>query len=293
MLTGFGSQSDEYTSVSSDTIDKPRSRLASPPFHGTQDFYNSARRCAIVPTNSMRNAPVSYWPKSIFRSPHQVISNRPRLARSKTADPSPLHLMSGSIDNGHCPILLEHTKSPPPRSCGWSIPHHGSTSTNPISNNKGHKNKISHNTTLRSTDSLVSPRQSVTSLDGDNDGSLRWSTASEASFYNSSHNQLRDTFEPLGLSAPPRAAFLRRCSHLKPPVFQPIKWRRSRDSHRATPSRLSVFAPPPPPGKTHSIREFGQWSPTAVRAPPAAGGEGGSSRFSTIVDEESGGETRV
>ncbi|KAK8122972.1 integral membrane protein [Apiospora sp. TS-2023a] len=282
--------SDEYTSVSSDTIDKPfRSRLAPPPFHKSHEIYNSARRCAIVPTKSMRNAPVSYWPKSIFGSSHHVISTRSRLARSRTPDPSPLHLMSGSIDSGHCPILLEHTKaSPSPRSRGWSIPHHGGTSASP--------NSSKTNTNPRSTDeTLVSPRQSVASFDGEeNDsGSLRWSTASESSYYNGGHNQLRDTFEPFGLSAPPRAAFLRRCSHMKPPVFQPIKWRRSRDSHHrassSAPDRLSVFAPPPPPlpvGKTHSMREFGQWSPTALRAPSRKSGYGDGSRFSTIVDDE-------
>ncbi|KAK7985623.1 Integral membrane protein [Apiospora saccharicola] len=191
---------------------------------------------------------------------------------------------------------------PPPPIPGLEHPHHGSTSASASASPNCSSSKT-NNTNPRSTDdTLVFPRQSVASFDGEeNDsGSLRWSTASESSYYNSGHDQLRDTFEPLGLSAPPRAAFLRRCSHMKPPVFQPIKWRRSRDStnHRASSSanRLSVFAPPPlPVGKTHSMREFGQWSPTAVRAPSRKSGYGygygygygdGSSRFSTILDDE-------
>ncbi|KAK8008275.1 hypothetical protein PG991_010826 [Apiospora marii] len=292
--------SDEYTSVSSDTIDKPafQSRLASPPFRGKHEFHNSARRCALVPTQSMRNAPVSYWPKNIFRSGphHQAASHRPRLVRSRTHDPSPVHLMSGSIDSAHCSILFEDVKQPPcpsPRPRGWSIPHHGSTSTDPNPKNKSSSNKNNKTKTTNAND----PRPTGFLISRANrSGSLRWSTASETSCYNP-HNQLRDTFEPFGLSAPPRAAFLigGRCSyHNKPPVFQPIKWRR-RSRDRASSDRLSVFAPPPPPpaGKTHSMREFGQWSPTAVRGPERQRQSGDVDRFSTIVDDESGGESRI
>ncbi|KAK8061963.1 hypothetical protein PG994_008329 [Apiospora phragmitis] len=244
--------SDEYTSVSSDSIDKPRSRLTSLPFHETHKLlHTSPRRCAIVPTKSMRNAPVSYWPKNIFKSRWGTSDRSP--TQSNTHRPSPLPLMSGSIDSGHCPMLEQTT---PPfaaaRPRGWSIPHHGSATT---------ATTVNHHS---AAGSLVSPRQSVASqsrTENDDNRSLRWSIASEAT-YNSSHNQLRDTFEPLGLSAPPRAAFLRRCSHnlnLKPPVFQPVKWRRSRDQQQRL-DLLSIC--PQPPGKVHSMREFGQWSPT-------------------------------
>ncbi|KAK7962769.1 uncharacterized protein PG986_003594 [Apiospora aurea] len=232
------STSDEYASVPTDSVDKPRSRLASVPFHGTRQLYTPPRRCAIVPTKSMRNAPVSYWPKTIFKSRDGASPKSPN--HPKTDGSSPLHLMSGSIDSGHCSILEHGTLLlPAARPRGWSIPHHGSTGPSKTNtNNKNNIITINH----RSTGSLVSPRQSVVaaaaaaSLDEHDSRSLRWSTASEASCYNSGgggHNQLRDTFEPLGLSAPPRAAFLRRCSHLKPPVFQPIKWRRSRGIRRA------------------------------------------------------------
>ncbi|KAK8043512.1 hypothetical protein PG993_005942 [Apiospora rasikravindrae] len=271
--------SDEYTSVSSDSVDKPKSRLESIPFHSTHQLYTPPRRCAIVPTKSMRNAPVSYWPKTIFKSREGTSPRSPN--HPKTYGSSPLHLMSGSIDSGHCSILEHATPLPVARPRGWSIPHHGNTSTSK-NNNKTTSNNH------RLTGSLVSPRQSVAASLSENDNrSLRWSTASEASYYNS-HNHLRDTFEPLGLSAPPRAAFLRRCSHLKPPVFQPIKWRRSRDQHRGSSDLLSI-CPPPPPGKVHSMREFGQWSPTAVRTAK------GDSRFSTVVDgnEEEGEAGRI
>ena len=200
--------------------------------------------------------------------------------------------MSGSIDNSHCSILFEDAKPPPPRPRGWSIPHHGSTSTDP---NPKSKTSSAH---PRFPGSLISPRQSVAVLlDGENDGgSLRWSTSSEVSCYNG-HNRLRDTFEPFGLSAPPRAALLGRCDHHRPPVFQPIKWRRSRDAQppRASSSeRLSVLAPapaPPPLGKTHSLREFGQLSPTTVRGPEMRSGY--IERASIIVAHGSGGESRI
>ncbi|KAK8075289.1 hypothetical protein PG997_009952 [Apiospora hydei] len=195
LMPHYLSTSDEYTSVSTDSVDKPRSRLASVPLHGTHQLYTSPRRCAIVPTKSMRNAPVSYWPKTIFKSRDGASPKSPN--HPKTHGSSPLHLMSGSIDSGHCSILEHGTPLPAARPRGWSIPHHGSASTSK-NNNKNTIISISH----RSTGSLVSPRQSVAaaSLDENDNRSLRWSTASEASCYNSSgHNQLRDTFEPLGL----------------------------------------------------------------------------------------------
>ena len=185
--------------------------------------------------------------------------------------------MSGSIDSGHC--SMEYT-APKPR--GWNVDN---------SNNNDKNRKSHHSLGLQ-----VSPRQSVVASLINDGASLRWSTSSEASCYH--HNQLRDTFEPLGLSAPPRAAFLQRCSHLKPPVFQPIKWRRSGEQpqHQRTPSSglLSVCPPPPPPppqppiGNTHSMREFGQWSPTTVRPVVDRG------YFpSPVVDCDMGGENRI
>ncbi|KAK6821178.1 hypothetical protein PG987_015578 [Apiospora arundinis] len=105
--------------------------------------------------------------------------------------------MSGSIDSGRCST----THKPP-----HSAPSNISTTDNSTTNN--------NNNSRHSLGSMVSPRQSVATSLNDN-ASLRWSTSSEASCY--PHNHLRDTFEPLGLSAPPRAAFLQRCSHLKPP----------------------------------------------------------------------------